>query len=96
MKIETKNEKKSMLPLTTYDMKATFKGATPSRKDVKNKVSVLLDAEPESVIVKEMKPGFGKGTLTFKTRVYHDEEAKELLESDGMLQRNTFEQEEEE
>jgi len=95
MKIETKTKKESMLPRTTYEMKATFTGATPSRADVKNKVSILLDEDPKNVVVRSMNPGFGRGTLTFKTRVYSDDDAKNLLESNGMLERNNVTAQEE-
>ena len=96
MNLEIIEQEESMLPKTTYTVKGTYQGPTPSRKDVKKKISVMVDSAPESVVVRSFQTGLGSGKLIFTTDVYSDEHAKNLLVNQGMLARNHVEESSEE
>lgn len=58
--------------------RATFDGATPDRKNVKEKLCAHLKAKPELTIVDEMRQGYGSKEIFGYAKVYHDAEALKI------------------
>ncbi len=69
---------------------------TPSRKDVREKISGLLNAELNRLVVRWMKPEFGKMEAEGYALIYDSEEDMKAVEEDYVLRRNFGEEKEEE
>ncbi|VVC71695.1 30S ribosomal protein S24e [uncultured archaeon] len=52
-----------------------YEGATPSRKEVKEKLCVALNSKPELTVIDGMDQGFGKKVLSGYAKVYSTPEA---------------------
>ena len=58
--------------------RVSFDGATPDRKNVKEKLCTHLKAKPELTIVDEMSQGYGSTEVLGYAKVYHDAEALKI------------------
>ncbi len=67
---------------------------TPSRKDVREKLSGLLNAELERLVVRWIKPEFGRMEAEGYALVYDTEEDMRAVEEDYVLERNFGERKE--
>jgi small subunit ribosomal protein S24e len=64
-----------LLKRTEVRFTVEFDGATPSRKEVKEKLCAVLNSPPELTIIRELKQSFGSKRLLGRARVYADAEA---------------------
>ena len=62
--------------------------ATPSRKDVREKLSGLLNAELNRLVIRWMKPEFGKMEAEGYALIYDSEEDMRAVEEDYVIRRN--------
>ncbi len=62
--------------------------ATPSRKDVREKLSGLLNAELNRLVIRWMKPEFGKMEAEGYALIYDSEEDMRGVEEDYVIRRN--------
>ena len=67
---------------------------TPSRKEVREKLSGLLNAELDRLVVRWMKPEFGKMEAEGYALIYETPEDMRSVEEDYILKRNFGEEEE--
>ncbi|AIY89959.1 30S ribosomal protein S24e [Geoglobus acetivorans] len=67
---------------------------TPSRKEVREKLSGLLNANLDSLIVRWMKPEFGKMEAEGYALIYESPDDMKAIEEDYILKRNFGEPEE--
>jgi small subunit ribosomal protein S24e len=66
----------------------TFEGATPSRKDVRNKIAGLMNADVERVVVSYIKTEFGKTEARCYAKIYDSVEDLKAIEEEHIIQRN--------
>jgi ribosomal protein S24E len=58
----------------------TFEKTTPSNADVKGKLAEMLNVQKDNVIVKQIKPVYGKKTAYIKSNVYETLDALQKAE----------------
>ncbi len=68
---------------------------TPSRNDVREKLSGLLNADLNRLVVRWMKPEFGKMEAEGYALIYDTEDDLRAIEEDYVIKRNFGEKEEE-
>ncbi len=61
---------------------------TPSRADVRAKISAMFNADVESVIIKEMHTCFGAGITGGEARIYSSPEQARRVELDYVIRRH--------
>ncbi len=69
-------------------------GFTPSRKDVREKLSGLLNATLDRLVIRWMKPEFGKTEARGYALIYDTPEDMRAIEEDYVLRRNFEEKKE--
>ncbi|MDD5318124.1 MAG: 30S ribosomal protein S24e [Candidatus ainarchaeum sp.] len=73
MEISVKDRKENrLLRRAEARFEVEFEGATPSRKEVKEKLCAALNSKPELTVIGWMAQGFGKNTLSGYAKVYED------------------------
>lgn len=65
-----------------------FNGKTPSRKEIREKIAGLLNAEPERFVVQYIKTEFGKKEAKCYAKIYDTAEDLKRIEEDYVLIRN--------
>jgi len=89
MQIEViKEEENELLNRKELQIKIEHNAATPARIEVKNKVAADLKAEPDRVIVDNMKTAFGKKETVAYVKIYKSAEAALHIEQEHILKRN--------
>jgi len=79
MEIEIVGEKKNpLLKRKEVRFRVTFDGATPARKDVKEKICGQLKAKPELTVVDEMAQGYGNREVLGYAKVYENADALKI------------------
>lgn len=73
-----------------------YKGATPSRKEVLDKISAKLNLDQKLVVIDSLRTRFGSSELHGLLRVYDSEEMKLKLERPYLLKRGITEVKKEE
>ncbi len=64
------------------------KGATPARDDVKNKLTAMLNAKPELVIIERMRSEFGIRKTRGYAKIYKSKKELDDIERAHIVQRN--------
>ncbi len=62
--------------------------ATPSRKELQQKIATLEKAQPELVVIKKIITQFGKNKVEVIAHVYDSEKALKAAEPAYMVERN--------
>lgn len=71
MDVSVKSKKDNkLLRRAEVRFEVDFEGATPSRKQVKEKLCAALNARPELTLVDELRQGFGERVLYGYAKVY--------------------------
>ncbi len=84
----TKDEKKPLLKKRTLAGKIGYDEKTPARLDVRKELAHKLNAKPELVIIRRVKPKTGSRSADFEADIYEDEKAIKAIEHDYMLERH--------
>ncbi len=72
----------------------TFEGKTPSRKEVRERIAGLMNAELERIVVDYIKTEFGKTEARCYVKIYDTVEDLKAIEEDHIIARNFAEEEE--
>jgi len=79
MKIEVVDEKANpLLKRKEVRFRVSFDAATPSRKEVKEKLCTHLKAKPELTVVDEMGQGYGSKEVFGYAKVYENADALKI------------------
>lgn len=89
--IEDKNN--ALLKRREVYFVVTFKGPTPPRNDVKNKMAAMLNVPLELVIIQKMKNEFGKQEASGYAKIYEDASRMKEIESEHAMVRNALPEE---
>lgn len=71
-----------------------FEGKTPSRKEVREKIAGLMNAELDKIIIDYIKTEFGKTEAKCYVKIYDTVEDLKAIEEDHIIARNFAEAEE--
>lgn len=63
-------------------------GTTPSRADVRAKISAQFDADLSTVVIKSLKTRYGIGMTEGSARIYSDTEIMKRVENEYILKRD--------
>ncbi|MHA1771108.1 MAG: 30S ribosomal protein S24e [Candidatus Thorarchaeota archaeon] len=90
MKIEILQERDNKpLGRREIDFKIDHVGEpTPSRPDIKAKLAAQFDADPATVIVRNMHTNFGIGRTTGSARIYTTPETAQRVENEYIIKRH--------
>ncbi len=61
---------------------------TPSRDDVRTKITAQFDADPSSVVIRSMHTKYGMGVTDGVARIYSDPEQMNKVELDHIIKRH--------
>ena len=89
--IEDKNN--ALLNRREVNFVVTFKGPTPPRNDVKNKLAAMLNVPLELVIIQTMKNEFGMQEASGYAKIYEDASRMKEVEREYALVRNALPEE---
>lgn len=89
--IEDKNN--ALLNRREVNFVVTFKGPTPPRNDVKNKMAAMLNVPVELVIIQKMENEFGKQEALGYAKIYEDASRMKEIERESVLVRNALPEE---
>ncbi|MHA2233909.1 MAG: 30S ribosomal protein S24e [Candidatus Thorarchaeota archaeon] len=97
MKIEILKERENKpLARKEIDFKVDHAGAgTPSRADIRTKISAQFDADKESVIIKSLDTKFGAGITNGTARIYSETDQMKRIELDHIVARHKSEEKKE-
>jgi len=68
--------------------KIKYNGSTPSRKEIREKIAGLLNADLDRIIVDFIKPEFGKTEAHCYAKIYNTPEDLRAIESKHMIRKN--------
>lgn len=85
--IEDKNN--PMLSRREIRFRAIHEGATPSREEVKTRLSTSLDASSDLLIIDYLRPEFGKAERLGYAKLYESEDMLRSIEREHIIERNT-------
>ena len=93
MKIEILKERENKpLARKEIDFRVDHAGAgTPSRADIRAKISAQFDADKESVIIKSLNTKFGAGITKGTARIYSETDQMKRIELDHIVARHKSE-----
>ncbi len=90
MNIDIKeNNKKPLMQREEFKGKVSFKGAMPSRIKIKKEIAKKLSKKEELIIIRKIKPFYGKESADIYGFVYDNKKALEELEEEYMKKRNS-------
>jgi small subunit ribosomal protein S24e len=89
--IEDKNN--ALLNRREVNFVVTFKGPTPPRNDVKDKLAAMLNVPLELVIIQKMENEFGKQEASGYAKIYEDASRMKDVEREPVLARNALPEE---
>ncbi|MDI9646388.1 MAG: 30S ribosomal protein S24e [Archaeoglobales archaeon] len=72
----------------------SYEGKTPTREEVRSKISGLFAAEPERIVVDYIKTEFGRMEAKAYVKIYDSKEQLEKIEDKHILARNFGKKEE--
>lgn len=79
MEIELIEDKKNvLLKRREVKFKVTYVGSTPSREDVRNKLSALLNSDKKLTILDYVKTDYGRHAAQGYAKVYENEESMKV------------------
>jgi small subunit ribosomal protein S24e len=88
IEILKKNES-SIFARTEVDAKVFFSGKTPSRKELKEAIAKLLNADASLVSVRKIKNNFGHENANITAYAYKTKEEHDLLEPKHIVARHS-------
>jgi len=89
MQLEIKTqEKKPLLMREEINATATFKGATPSRAEIKKEIASKIKKEENLIIVKSIKKVYGQQQSEVEAHIYNNEKDLKEIEDEVTLKRN--------
>ncbi len=95
MELKITNEKKSILPRKEVEAVVTYEDmTTPSRKELRQMIAKQAHGKEEFVVIKSIKPDYGKREAKFTAFLYDDEESMKKCEQAKMIAKNTGKKEE--
>ncbi|WP_407355800.1 30S ribosomal protein S24e [Methanolobus sp. WCC5] len=83
-----KDKNNALLNRRELNISVKFDGATPSRKDVKDKLAAMLTVPIELVIVQRIENEFGKQEVNVYVKIYEDAARMKQIEEAYVLERN--------
>jgi len=89
MKIEISARNTNSL-LSREEVSFVVKGVnvTPSKKELREKLSALTNAKPETVVIERVASSFGSNDVSGLARIYKDKAAMKKVEQDFLVVRN--------
>lgn len=85
----TRDNKNELLNRRELQFVLTFDGATPSRREIIGKVCALKNVSENFAVLDSIKQGFGKQELEGMIRVYEDEESRNKVELNHLIERTS-------
>ena len=85
MEFKIKKEEKSALPRKEVIADLIYEGTTPSRAEIKQKISAKIKSKPELTIVKTIKPAYGENRAVVTVYVYDNVDAMNSIEYAGVV-----------
>ncbi|MBN2111371.1 MAG: 30S ribosomal protein S24e [Methanosarcinaceae archaeon] len=85
-----KEKNNAILNRRELNLDIGFKGATPSRDQVKGKIAAMLNVPLELVIIQKMEKEFGKQAVSAYVKVYENADRMKQIEADYVLKRNVL------
>lgn len=83
-----KKRDNSLLKRVEVYFRIRYNGSTPSRKEVREKIAGLLNAELDRVIVDYIKPEFGKTEAFCYAKIYYTPEDLRSIEDKHTIRKN--------
>ncbi len=80
----------SLLNRHEVDFNVSFEGPTPSRNDIRAKLSAMLNKPLELLIIQKVDNYFGKQEAKGYAKIYDDEQNMKKLENEYVLSRNVI------
>ncbi|MDH7594226.1 MAG: 30S ribosomal protein S24e [Methanomicrobiales archaeon] len=90
------DKRNELLGRREIEFTLNYKGATPSRKEVLDKISAKLNLDQKLVVLNSFRTRFGSSELHGLLRVYDREEMKSKLERPYLFERGKKEEKKEE
>ncbi len=81
-------EQKALLKRTEVLARVAFKGATPSRKELRGSIAKSLKTDEKLVVIREILTNYGDQVANITAFVYEDESSLKLLESAAIMKRH--------
>ncbi len=93
MKIEILREQENKpLARKEVDFRVDHTGAgTPSRADIRAKITAQFDADKDNVVIKSLDTKFGAGITEGSARIYSDSDQMNRIELDHIVKRHKSE-----
>ena len=82
-----------LLNRNELDFTVEYEGPTPSRADVRKKLSALLNKDVNLVIIQKMESEYGHSLVKGYAKVYRSEERMKQIENEHVLLKNTMPEE---
>lgn len=96
MEIQVIEEKKNpLLQRRELKIKVIHDGATPTRKEIVERIAATMNSKVGLVIVDHLKTEFGKRETLGYAKIYESEERVRAVENQYIIERNTFKKPEE-
>jgi small subunit ribosomal protein S24e len=83
----TEDKRNELLKRREIFFRVTYEGPTPSRQQVLDKLTALLNLTANLTVIDSLTTRFGKTEVTGKARVYDTEDMKVQIERPYLLQR---------
>jgi small subunit ribosomal protein S24e len=83
----TEDKRNELLKRREIFFRVTYEGPTPSRQQVLDKLTALLNLTANLTVIDSLTTRFGKTEVTGKARVYDTEDMKVQIERSYLLQR---------
>jgi small subunit ribosomal protein S24e len=84
----SKKFENKLLNREEYELVVDFKGSTPKREQIRDKLSALVNSKPNLVIVKKVFNKAGVQSVVCKVYVYKNDESMRSAEPKYLLERN--------
>ena len=88
-----KDLENKMLNRNELDFTVEYEGPTPSRADVRKKLSALLNKDVNLIIIQKMESEFGHPLVKGYAKVYRSEERMKQIENEHVLLKNKMPEE---
>lgn len=92
MELQILNDKENPM-LNMREILLKINKATPSRKEVKNKLAALLNSRPELIVIERLDGVFGKQEVIGRARIYQSEEDLKQLVHKHLIARDAKKEE---
>lgn len=91
----TSKEELPLLSRTRVKARITFKGATPTKQEAIVAFAKALNAEPNLIIIRQIKTAFGEQSAEIFGYLYKDRKSLETIEQKSMVKKNRSNKKEE-